>query len=108
MGFGAGDFRGGFFAGALEAELEVIEAGFDEFAEARFVERQAGGDEVDVEAGGASGADEIEDVGAGERFAAGEVGLQDAELRRLRGRRATRFRWTSSLARAVSSSGLEQ
>ena len=79
VGFCAGDFFGGFFAGTLEAELEVIEAGFDEFREACFVERHAGGDQVYVEAGGAGGADEFEDVGAGERFAAGEVGLQDAE-----------------------------
>ena len=47
------------------------------------VEREAGGDEVDVEAGGAGGFDEIEDVGAGERFSAGEVDLENAELRGL-------------------------
>jgi hypothetical protein len=29
VGAGAGDFVGGFFAGALEAELEVVETGFD-------------------------------------------------------------------------------
>ena len=93
VGFCAGDFVGGVGVGALKAELDVIEAGFDELREFCFVEREAGGDEVDVEAGGAGGFDEIEDVGAGERFAAGEVGLEDAELRRLVGRRGTRFRW---------------
>ena len=30
VGFCVGDFLGGVFAGALEAELKVIEAGFDE------------------------------------------------------------------------------
>ena len=57
----------------------MIEAGLDESFEAGFIERQPGGDEIDVESGGARGADEIEDIRAGERFAAGEVGLQDAE-----------------------------
>ena len=79
VGFRAGDFVGGFFAGALKAQLKMIEASFDESCEARFVERQAGSDEIDVEAGGAGGADEIEDVGASEGFAAGEIGLQNAE-----------------------------
>ena len=77
---------------ALKAELEVIEAGFDESVESRFVERQAGGDEVDVEAGGAGGADEIEDVGACEGFAAGEIGLEDAEFGGFAGRRGTSLR----------------
>ncbi len=64
---------------ALKAELKVIEAGLDESFEARFVERQAGCDEIYVQAGGARGTDEIEDIGASERFAAGEIGLKDAE-----------------------------
>ncbi len=83
VGFCAGDFFGGVGVGALEAELDVVEAGFDELREFLFVEREAGGDEVDVEAGGARGFDEIENVGAGEGFAAGEVGLENAELRGL-------------------------
>ncbi len=29
VGFCVGDFLGGFFAGGLEAELEVVQAGFD-------------------------------------------------------------------------------
>jgi len=77
--FGAGDFLGDVFLSALKAELEVIEARFRQRGEFGFVERQAGGDEIDVEAGGAGGADEIDDVGASERFAAGEIGLEDAE-----------------------------
>ena len=64
----------------------------DEFVEAFFVERQAGCDQVDVETGGARGLDECCEIGAGERFAAGEVELHDAERRRLRGKRGTRFR----------------
>ena len=83
VGFCAGDFFGGVWVGALKAELDVVEAGFDELREFCFVEREARGDQVDVEAGGARGLDEIEDVGAGEWFAAGEVGLEDAELRGL-------------------------
>ena len=80
VGFCAGDFVGGVFVGALEAELEVVEAGFDELRELWFVEGEAGADQIYVEAGGAGGADQVEDVGAGEWFAAGEVGLEDAEL----------------------------
>ena len=79
VGFSAGDFFGGVCVGTLEAELDVVEAGFDELREFLFVEREAGGDEVDVEAGGARGFYEVENVGAGEGFAAGEVGLEDAE-----------------------------
>ncbi len=41
VGLGAGDFVGGFFARALEAELNVIEAGFNEGGEFCIVERQA-------------------------------------------------------------------
>ena len=80
VGFCAGDFVGGFFAGALEAELNVIEPGGYQRGEFCFIEREAGGDEVDVEAGGTGGADEFDDIGTGERLAAGEVGLEDAEL----------------------------
>jgi hypothetical protein len=79
VGFCAGDFFGGVGVGALKAELDVVEAGFDELRESFHVQGQAGGDEVDVKAGGACGSDEIENVGAGEGFAAGEVGLENAQ-----------------------------
>src|SRR5437879_12562361 len=59
----------------------MIEARVDEGGELCFVERQAAGDEVDVESGDAGGVNEFDDVGASERFAAGEVDLQDAGLR---------------------------
>lgn len=78
VGTSSGDFVGDFFAGALEAELKMVETGFNQRGKFWLVEGQAGSDEVDVKAGGASGADEIKDVGAGERLAAGEIGLEDA------------------------------
>jgi len=78
MGLGAGNFVGRFFARALEAELNVIEAGGDKRGELGFIEGESRGYEIDVKACGAGGADEFDDVGARERFAAGEVGLEDA------------------------------
>jgi hypothetical protein len=81
---GAGDFIGDFFAGALEAELKVVETGFDQRGKLGFVHGQAGSDEIDVEAGRARGASEIDDVGAGERFAAGKIGLKNAGFRGFR------------------------
>ncbi len=77
---GAGNFASGFFASALEAELEMIEASGDQSGEPGFVEGKAAGDEADVESGFACGADQGNDVGASERFAAGEIGLENAEL----------------------------
>src|SRR5216117_3839179 len=77
VGLCAGDFVGEFFARTLEAELNVIEAGSDERSEFRFIERQAGSNQIDVQAGRARGTDEIDNIDAGERFAAGEVGLED-------------------------------
>src|SRR6266566_3252144 len=77
MGLRAGDFVGGIFTRALEAQLNVVEPGIHKSREFCFIEGQAGGDEIDVEAGGARGADEFDDVGARERFAAGEIGLKD-------------------------------
>jgi hypothetical protein len=62
----------------LKTELEVVEAGGDEFVQAYFIERKAGSDEVDIESSGPRGLDEFSEVGAGERFAAGEVELHDA------------------------------
>jgi len=80
MGLCAGNFVGELFAGALEAELDVIKPGGDEGRKFRFIERQAGSDQVDVESGGAGCAHEVDNVGTGERFATREVGLEDAEL----------------------------
>lgn len=79
MRFCAGNFARNFFARALKAELKMVEASLDERFEAGFIERHAGGDEIDVETGAASGFDEIEQVGTSERLAAGEIGLEDAE-----------------------------
>src|SRR5437660_10776201 len=80
MGLRAGDFVGDFFPRALKAELDVVESGSDEGREFRFIKRQAGSDQIDVEAGGAGRAHKFDNVGAGEGFAASEVGLEDAEL----------------------------
>jgi len=60
----------------------MIETGFDEGGELGFVEWEAAGDEANVEAGEAGGVNEFDDVGAGEGFAAREINLQDAGLRR--------------------------
>ncbi len=46
VGFGAGDFLGGGFVGGLEAELEVVQAGFCELGEFRFVEGEARANQV--------------------------------------------------------------
>src|SRR5437762_4434264 len=80
MGLRAGDLVGDFFSRALEAELDVVKSGSDEAREFRFIKGQAGSDQIDVEAGGAGRAHKVDNVGAGEGFAAGEVGLEDAEL----------------------------
>jgi hypothetical protein len=80
VGACSGDVVGGDFVDILEAELEVFEAGLDEFGEAGFGEADPGGDHVDVEAGFAGGPDELGKVFAGEGFAAGEVDVEDAEL----------------------------
>ncbi len=60
----------------------MIEARFHEGGEFRLVERKAAGDEADVEAGDAGGVDEFDDIRAGQRFATGEIDLQDAGLGR--------------------------
>jgi len=78
---GAGNFVGGFFAGALKAEAAGGRVRRRLIREASFVERHTGRDEIYVQAGGAGGADQFDDVGACERLTAGEVGLQDAGLR---------------------------
>ena len=90
VGLRAGNFRGDFLARALKTELQMVEAGGEEGVEPGFVERKAGGDEIDIQAGGAGGADELDDVGAGEGFAA-------------RGKHATKFacraRWRATAVR---------
>jgi hypothetical protein len=58
----------------------MIEAGRDESDEFGFVEGKAAGDEANVESGFARGAHQGDDVGASERFTAGEIGLENAEL----------------------------
>ena len=87
MRFGAGDPVGGGFARILKADLDVVESGVDQRLQTIFVEAEAGGDEVGVESGGAGGGDEFGQVRTGQRFAAGEVRVQHAELRRTAGRR---------------------
>src|SRR6267142_1018523 len=78
VGFCAGDFVCGVLARALKTELDVIETGFDQRGKFCLVHGQAGGDEVDVQAGGACGTNEIHDVRSRERFASGEIGLEDS------------------------------
>src|SRR5712691_310023 len=80
MGFCAGNFVGEFFASALEAELDVIKAGGDEGRKFCFIERQTGGNQINVESGGASCAYKFDNVGTSQRFATCEIGLEGAEL----------------------------
>jgi hypothetical protein len=56
----------------------MVEARIHEEIQLDFVQGKAGSDKADVEAGGAGVADEIDNVWPCERFAASEVGLQDA------------------------------
>src|SRR5206468_12743199 len=80
MGLRAGDFIGDSFLRDLEAQLDVVKYGSDEGRESRFIEGQAGSDQIDVQAGGAGRAHKVDNVGTCERFAAGEIGLENAEL----------------------------
>ena len=80
VSFGSGDPVGGGFAGILKTDLDVIEAGIDERLQPRLGEADAGGDEICVKAGGARSGDELGEIGAGQRFSAGEVRVQHAEL----------------------------
>jgi hypothetical protein len=57
----------------------MVEACGHQRGEFCFIEREAGGDQIDVKARGTGGADEFDDVGAGEGFASGEIGLENAE-----------------------------
>ena len=54
-----GDAFRGERIGILEAELDMVEAGFGKGGQPGPVERQARGDEVTVEPGGASVADQL-------------------------------------------------
>jgi hypothetical protein len=69
------DGAAGFLGGALKAELKMVETGVDKRGEFSFVQGKAAGDEADIEPGVAGGANEVDDVRAGKRFAPGEVDL---------------------------------
>ena len=93
--------------GALEAQLEVVEAGRDELREFGLVEREAGGDEVDVEAGGARGFYEFENVGR----ASGSPPVKSAWRAPSAAacwKTLDQISVESSVLRAVSSRGFEQ
>ena len=75
--FGVGDFGGRFRASALKTELQMIEPRYDERVEASFVHGKAGGDEIDVETRGAGGLDEIDQIGARERFTTCQIELKN-------------------------------
>ena len=78
MRFRAGDVVGGFFARALETQLEMIEPGLHQGFEFGLVKRKTGSNEADVKACGASAPNKVDDVRASERLAAGEISLEDA------------------------------
>src|SRR5206468_11504603 len=60
MGLRAGDFIGDSFLRALEAQLDVVKSDSDEGRESRFIEGQAGSDQIDVQAGGAGRAQKVD------------------------------------------------
>src|SRR5207245_980795 len=76
--FGSRDPVGRVLAGILEAELNVVETCSDQRVQPLFRETDAGRDEIGIEARGAGGGDQFGEVGAGERFAAGEMRVQHA------------------------------
>ena len=76
---GVRDFRGNFLPSPLEAELEMVEAGFYKRLQPLFVERKARRDEIDVKPGSACGFHEIEQIRPGEWFAAREIHLQNTK-----------------------------
>ena len=77
---GVGNFPRGLLRRALKTELEMIEARANKRREFRFIERQAAGDQTDVQPGLTGGVDEFDDVGSRERFTASEVHLQNTQL----------------------------
>ncbi|MDR6355735.1 hypothetical protein Q3H58_002406 [Pseudomonas psychrotolerans] len=68
---------------ALEADLDMVQAGLLEFGDARLGEADAGGDEVGVVAEPARLADEFGEVLAHQGFAAGKADLGRTHLPRL-------------------------
>ena len=78
---GIGNFAGGLLGGSLKAELEMIEAGSDERGEFSFVERKTAGDQADIQTCLARGMNQLHDVGAGQRLAAGEIHLEHTVFR---------------------------
>jgi hypothetical protein len=74
------DFFSDAFRGSLKAQLKMVETRNEKGIESRFVERQAGGDETDIESCGSRCANEFDNVRTREWFAAGEVRLQHTEF----------------------------
>src|SRR5258705_4955709 len=83
--FRAGDFIGGLFGSALKTQLNVIETRLDELVEPRFVEGESRSNEADIEPGSAGGADEIHNIGAGQRLASRGIQPEEGPLRWLSG-----------------------
>src|SRR5262249_22492156 len=63
--------------------LKMIETGFEQRIEFRFIKWKAGSDQIDVKTCTSDSANQFEDVGSGERLAASEVGVQHSEFRGL-------------------------
>ena len=68
--------------GILEAKLDVIHSCLRERSHRAVVQRDAGGDDVGVEAARGGAGDQRGQVAPGQRFAAGEMDLQDADVGR--------------------------
>ena len=85
----------------------MVEAGFAELLEPLALEQHGGGDEVGIKPGLRRGLDDVLEVAARRRLAAGEMDLQDAELAGLRMTLCHSSVDSSVLTRS-SSSGLEQ
>ena len=102
-----GDAIGAPRVGALDAELHVLDAGAAEGLEAIAGEGDAARDEVGVEAGRARAGDELLEIAARERLAAGEVHLHHAERGGL-GEDAAPVVGGELSDAAASSTGLEQ
>ncbi len=78
----AGDLIGLGLLGILEAELEVIEAGFDQRFQARLREPDSRGDQIDVQPCRSSGLDQLLRIRPRQRLATGQMQLQSAQGRR--------------------------
>ena len=63
----------------LEADLHAVQPGIAKRASPLRREADRAGDQVGIKPGGAGGGDEIFQVLAGQRLAAGEEGMQDAD-----------------------------